>query len=367
MMLKKMELYFKAVIKGRKRGFCPWLIKNCLLPISWIYRLSAAWRNWLYDRKIVRCYVPPVPLVISIGNIVAGGTGKTPVTIMLARMFYEKYEIAILSRGYRSKAENLDAPVILCDGQGPIFPATYCGDEPYILAQRFPKARVIVGSNRKKSSFIASKAGVQILLLDDGLQHRRLARDFDVIVLDLNDPFGQNHFLPRGFLRENVLSLRRAHLIIFNHVESQEQFREVEKEVNKITSVPIIGTSYKISGISRLNGTEVPSLEGKTIGFFCSIAHPEYFKKLLENEGAWVAAEYILPDHDEISEIELTYFANQCGKKGCEMIVCTEKDKVKLKDEMIVDLPIVWVKIDLKIVEGQDKWQDFISTALLKI
>ncbi len=367
MMLKKMELYFKAVISGRKQGFCPWLIKNCLLPVSWVYRLSSNWRNWLYDQKIMRCYVPPVPLVISVGNIVAGGTGKTPVTIMLARIFYEKYEMAILSRGYRSKAENLDTPIVLCEGQGPLYPATYCGDEPYIFAQRFPKAHVIVGSNRKKASRMASKAGAQVLLLDDGLQHRRLARDFDVIVVDLNDPFGQNYFLPRGFLRENVQALKRAHLIIFNHAEDIDQFKKIEKEVKRISSAPIIGTNYKISNMSRLNGDEVFSLQGKTIGFFCSIAHPEYFKRLLENEGAWVSAEYCLPDHSEIREKDLASFASQCAKKGCELIVCTEKDRVKLKDEMVLDLPIVWIKIDLKIVEGQEEWQNFVNTVLLKI
>lgn len=366
MMLKKMELYFKAVITGRKQGFCPWLIRNGLLPISWVYRLSSVWRNWLYDQKIMRCYVPPVPLVISVGNIVAGGTGKTPVTIMLAQIFYEKYQMAILTRGYRSKAENLDLPVVLCDGHGPMFPATYCGDEPFIYAQRFPKAHVIVGSNRKKASCIASKAGVQVLLLDDGLQHRRLARDFDIIVIDLNDPFGQNYFLPRGFLREDMQALKRAHLIIFNHADDREQFKKIEKVVKKISSAPIIGTNYQVSSMSQLNGIEVSSLQGKTIGFFCSIAHPEYFKRLLENEGAWVAAEYCLPDHDEIKEKDLAYFATQCTKKGCELIVCTEKDRVKLKEEMILDLPIAWIKIDLKIIEGQEEWQKFVNTLLSK-
>jgi tetraacyldisaccharide 4'-kinase len=366
-MLKKTELYFKGVISGKRQGFCPWLIRNCLLPISWVYRLSSAWRNWLYDQNIMRCYVPPVSLVISIGNIVAGGTGKTPVTIMLAKIFYEKYEMAILSRGYRSKAENLDMPTVLCDGHGPMFPASYCGDEPYIYAQYFPKAHVIVGNNRKKASKMASKAGVQVLLLDDALQHRRLARDFDIIVVDLNDPFGQNHFLPRGFLREDVRALRRAHLIILNHATENDQFKKIEKEVKKISAAPIIGTRYQISQIIQLNGEEIPTLQGKTVGFFCSIAHPEYFKRLLENEGAWVAAEYCLADHDEIKEKALAHFATQCFKKGCEVIVCTEKDRVKLKGEMSLDLPIVCVRIELQIVEGQDEWQKFVNTLLSKV
>lgn len=367
MMLRKVELYFKGVISGKKHGFCPWLIRNCLLPISWVYQLTSTWRNWLYDQNMMRCYVPPVPLVISVGNIVAGGTGKTPLTIMLAEVFYEKYEMAILSRGYRSKAENLDHPVVLCDGHGPLFPSSYCGDEPFIFAQRFPKAYVIVGSNRKKSSKIASNAGMQVLLLDDALQHRRLARDFDIIIVDLNDPFGQNYFLPRGFLRESVQALKRAHLIVLNHASDGENYKKVEKEIRKLTSAPIIGTHYKVGHMSQLNGTEISSLEGKTIGFFCSIAHPEYFKRLLENQGAWIAAEYFLPDHDEIKERELANFVAQCVKKGCELILCTEKDRVKIKDDLSFELPIGWVKIDLNVIEGQEEWQKFIQTALSKI
>ena len=151
MIATRLELYFKDIVCGRKRGLLPFLIKALLLPISWIYGWVVQCRNRLYEKGWMRRYVPPVPLVISVGNIVAGGTGKTPVTLMLAGALYEKFTIAILSRGYRSKAEKLDLPVLLCEGEGPTYPASYCGDEPYLYAQRLPKAIVIVGGNRKKS------------------------------------------------------------------------------------------------------------------------------------------------------------------------------------------------------------------------
>lgn len=367
MILRKMELYFKSVIRGRKRGLIPWVIKGALLPASWVYRFAMASRNWLFDKGWMRCYVPPIPLVISVGNIVAGGTGKTPVTLMLAGAFYEKFSIAIISRGYRSKAENLDAPVVLCEGQGPLFPASYCGDEPYIYAMRYPKLHVIVGSNRKRASRLASKAGVEIVLLDDALQHRHLARDFDVIVIDLNDPFGQHHFLPRGFLREDVRALKRSHCVILNHVADNAEFKRIESEVKQYTSAPVVGACYRVSSIRDLKGIEQVSLQGHTVGMFCSIAHPEYFKRLLESEGAWIAAEYHLPDHDLIKEKDLAHFAQACVKKGCEYLVCTEKDRVKLNEELLLDLPIVWVQIDLKIVEGHEEWQKFLSSAASKL
>lgn len=367
MMLKRMECYFKAIISGKRRGLCPWLIKSFLLPLSWIYRLFSAIRNWFYDKGWMRCYVPPIPLVISVGNIVAGGTGKTPATLMLAAEFYEKFSLAILSRGYRSKAENLDAPVVLCEGIGPIFPASYCGDEPYMYAMRYPKSHVIVGSNRKKAARMAFKAGAQVILLDDALQHRRLARDFDVIVVDLNDPFGQNHFLPRGYLREEVHALKRAHCVLLNHVQDREQFKKVEGDLKKYTNAPVVGTCYHVSGVHQINGGSITSLQGKTVGMFCSIAHPDYFKRLLEREGAWVAAEYCLPDHGEIKEKELASFAQQCVRKGCEILVCTEKDRVKLKEQLNLELPVAWIQIDLKIVEGMNEWQKFLNDAIAKV
>lgn len=362
-----MELYVKAVISGKKKGLGAWLIKSIFLPISWVYRLISKCRNWFYDKGWMKCYIPPIPLVISVGNIVAGGTGKTPVTLLLASLFYEKYSLAILSRGYRSKAENAEIPVILCEGQGPIFPASHCGDEPHMYALTFPKALVIVGSNRKKASRIASEMGAQVIILDDAFQHRKLVRDFDIVVIDLNDPFGHHHFLPRGYLREEIHGLKRADFVILNHVDHLEQFKNVETIIQSYTSAPVIGTRYQMTSLRDLMGNDMISLKDRKVGMFCSIANPAYFKKMLEAEGAIVALEYCLPDHEEIKEKKITQFAQQCVKKGCEWLVCTEKDRVKLRDQLSVDLPIVCVQIEMKIVEGQEKWQKFLTQLTAKI
>ena len=228
--------------------------------------LASIFAIFLYEKGWMRRYVPPVPLVISVGNIVAGGTGKTPVTLLLAGAFYERFTVAILSRGYRSKAEKLDAPVLLCEGQGPTFPASYCGDEPYLFAQRLPKAIVIVGGDRKKASFLAAKAGAQAIFLDDGMQHRRLVRDFDVVVVDVGDPFGQGYFLPRGFLRDDICSLARANLIILNHINDSEQFTSVKMQLEPYSLAPIIGTKGFVVAIRDLKGQEVTMPEEKKCG-----------------------------------------------------------------------------------------------------
>jgi tetraacyldisaccharide 4'-kinase len=367
MMAKKLELYLKDIVRGNKRGLIAFLIKAILLPLSWLYGLSVNFRNRLYETGWMRRYVPPVPLVISVGNIVAGGTGKTPVTLLLAKAFYERFTVAILSRGYRSKAEKLETPILLCEGQGPTMLASYCGDEPYLFAQRLPKAIVIVGGNRKKASFLAAKAGAQAILLDDGMQHRRLARDFDVVVVDVGDPFGQGYYLPRGFLRDEIGSLVRANLIILNHISDDEQFTRVKLQLKPYSSAPVIGTKGYVIAIRNLKGQEIALIEEKIVGMFCAIAHPEYFRHTLEQEGFKVINEYILADHDYIPEKDLEQFAQASLKKGAKWIICTEKDRVKLQDQLDLALPILWVQLELRVVAGQEEWQNFLQQAEAKI
>jgi tetraacyldisaccharide 4'-kinase len=366
-MLKKAELYFRDLIRGKKKSWVAYPIKLLLLPLSWIYQLAVIVRNWAYDKGWMRRYIPPVSLVISIGNIVAGGTGKTPVTLLFAKAFYDRFCIAILSRGYRSKAENLESPLLLCDGQGPLYPASYCGDEPYIFAQRFPRALVIVGGNRQKASCLASKAGAQVILLDDGMQHRRLVRDFDVVVVDVGDPFGQGYFLPRGFLREDKTALARAHLIVINHIEDQDQFQSAKTEISPYTQAPMIGTNWQVEAICDLKDRVISSIKGEKVGMFCGIASPHYFRETLEKEGAIVVKEYYLADHEKPSAVQLKRFCQECQKMGATWLVCTEKDQVKLDPNLSLPLPIVWLKMEMHVVEGQEIWQEFLKIAEIKI
>jgi tetraacyldisaccharide 4'-kinase len=365
--VRKTELYFKSIIRGQRQGLVAHLVKMMLLPLSWIFGLIVIFRNWLYDTGWLRRYVPPVPLVISIGNIVAGGTGKTPVTLLLAKSFYERFPMAILSRGYRSKAEKLSDPIMLSEGYGPLYPASYCGDEPYIFAQRLPKSYVIVGGDRQKASYMAAKAGCQIILLDDAMQHRRLARDLDIVVIDISDTFGLGYFLPRGFLREDIRSLSRAHLIILNHIKDQTQFENVKSQLSPYTKAPVIGTKWHNLSIRDIKGQSLSSFQGKKVGLFCGIAHPEYFRKTVEQQGCEVVAEYHLADHDELSVKSLELFSQSSLKKGAEWLVCTEKDRVKLKDAVSYSLPVAWFQMDLDVVEGKEIWAKFIKEAEAKI
>lgn len=363
MLKKKFEVYLVDLIRGKKKGLLAFFFKIHLRILSWLYQCVVAARNWAFDKGWFRQYTAPVPVVISIGNIVAGGTGKTPVTLMIAKEFYHDFVIAILARGYRSQAEHLSLPIVLSSGQGPMHPAAYCGDEPYLLSQNLPKALVFVGKNRHHSSNMAARAGVQLILLDDGMQHRHLARDYEVIVLDAMDPFGQGYFLPRGFLRENISSLARADLIILNHVYEKERFAKIQKEVSKYSKAPMIGTQMEVVDVLDLNGYSVPPLQDKKVGLFCAIAHPEYFHRTVDKLGAEIVEKEMIADHLAFTHDELIDLCERAKSKGADWILCTEKDFVKLDKNVLKGLPIAWLKMRLAIVEGEHDWKAFTNKA----
>lgn len=361
-MFRNWQLYFSEVITGQRRGPGAALLRGALYLLSKGYQSLVGWRNWAFDRGYFRRYYPPVPLVISVGNIVAGGTGKTPVTLMIAQEFYPDTPIAILSRGYKSKAEKLSKPIVLCNGNGPLFPAEYSGDEPYLLAQHLPKAHIIVGRNRYEASNMASLAGAQVILLDDGMQHRRLERDLEVIVVNAQDAFGQGYFLPRGFLREQLSALSRADLIIVNRVSDQDHFADIQEKLLPYTKAPAVGTQVGVAEIWDSRG-KIPTLQDKVVGVFCGLANPMQFQQTVEAQGAQVIAHQFTPDHEVMHEEALEKFAKHCSQLGAELLVCTEKDYVKLSDDAKKSLPIAWVKMRLIIVSGESHWKNFIAKA----
>ncbi len=363
MSIKPWELYFLSVIKGKRRDPFSLMLRGILWLLSIPYQVAVSVRNFFFDKGWLRSYTPPVPLVISIGNITTGGTGKTPATLMIAEAFQKEAKLAILSRGYRSQAERLSVPLVLSKEHGEIHPASLCGDEPYLLANNLPGAYVVVGRNRFQSSKAAARLGAEVILLDDGMQHRGIARDFEVVVMDLIDPFGQGYFLPRGLLREGKGSLSRADLIILNHLKDKERFEQVKRQISCKTSAPVVGTRLEVVGCFDLQEGIVDLPKGSKVGIFCGIAHPEYFKNTIESMGFEIACEWYFPDHDALDLEKLTPFSEKCQNEGAVALLCTEKDRVKLTDARASALPVYWVKARLTVVEGIEHWEQFILRA----
>lgn len=360
------QTYFLDVISGREKSLLAMLLRLFLWIPSWIYRAVISARNWAYDNGYLHIHHAPVPLVISIGNIVMGGTGKTPTTLMLAQAFGSE-QIAILTRGYRSRAETLSTPVILSRGEGPLYNASYCGDEPYLLARRLPKVAVIVGKDRCAASKLAVNEGARLILLDDGMQHRRMARHLDVVVVDALNPFGHGHLIPRGLLREPVKALSRAHYIVLTHVKDQSHFDAVHQQLVHYTKASMIGTRLEVDKIMHSQQGQIADISKKRVGLFCGIAHPERFLRTVEALGAEVVSHRFFPDHCQFDQTTLERFADLCEEKGAEVLLCTEKDYVKLKGCLIHALPVIWLEMKTEVVAGQENWAALVNYAKSKL
>jgi tetraacyldisaccharide 4'-kinase len=232
-----------------------------------------------------------------------------------------------------------------------------------MLSQNLPKAFVFVGKDRHKSSMLAARAGAQLILLDDGMQHRSLARDFEIVVMDAGDPFGHGYFLPRGFLREGMKALSRADLVILNHVYDRERFLATRKKIARYTTAPVVATKIEVEEVLDLSGNTMPPLHGKRVGIFCGIANPDYFEKTVLSLGAYVVASYPIADHVDYNPEALASFAVACQEQGADYLICTEKDRVKLVDALDLAIPVAWIRMKLVFVEGKPLWDQFIGQA----
>jgi len=302
-------------------------------------------RNLAYDMGLVKSQKFPV-LVISIGNIVAGGTGKTPLMRLLAWQL-EGRSIAILSRGYKGKLEHGKLGVQISAGNGPLYGPELTGDEPFWLAQKLLGVPIWVGKNRRSSADSAIAKGAKILLLEDGMQHRQIARDLEIVVMDVKDPFGGGAFLPLGRLRDSPKRLEKADLIVLNHCGSLEEYEATVQKLRNYTSAKVVGMHL------------VPNpYPYQKIGLFCGIGSPKRFIETLN--GYQVVDQWLLGDHEPADPKKLELFAQKCAKNGAEALFCTEKDAVKLPISLKLSLPIVAVEVHLEPLFGKENWAQFI-------
>ncbi|HSX03855.1 MAG TPA: tetraacyldisaccharide 4'-kinase [Rhabdochlamydiaceae bacterium] len=328
------------------------LIKVLLQGMSQCYRAGVALRNFAYDQELFVATKVALP-VISVGNIVAGGTGKTPFVRLLAGELLKIGKVAILSRGYRSAIEK-SGKVARLDEQSS---AEAVGDEPVFLARKLKEAMVFSGKKRVQAVKEAAAQGAEIIVLDDGMQHRKLERDIEIAVMDGQDLFGKGFYLPRGFLRDSPKRLREADFIVVNSVKNEEQWNIIKAEIKKYSSAPLIGVE-----LQPMNHHEI---KGKRVGAFCGIAKPLKFMKTLKEAGADIVETMITLDHLSFPYQDLCLFSGKCKAAGAELLVCTEKDAVKLADHLDLSLPVVALKTELKIFSGEAYFIDLLQKVKL--
>lgn len=280
----------------------------------------------------------PVP-VISVGNLTAGGTGKTPLVIHLAR--------ALLDRGAR--------PAVLARGYG----AARDGepnDELLLAREEVPGLLLFPGRDRSARIAEAVGAGATLILLDDGFQHRRVARDFDLVLIDASDPWGPGGLLPRGLLREPRTALRRADLVLITRAEQvgADALAAIEAEVRAVGYAGPVGRIHvhprDLLPIDRPGYPEpVESLRGARVLAACAIGNPEAFRATLLGLGARVQELVTFPDHAPLGPAEVAAVEAQARRADADRIVVTAKDAVKLRPHLAGERPIRWLSLRIDV------------------
>ena len=294
-------------------------------------------------RGILKSYSVDVP-VVCIGNLTAGGTGKTPLVIWLCNYLTSKgIQCAILTRGYKTAAGQMtDEPALL---------AKACGDVPVIVnPDRLAGARKAIEYHQ-----------AQVLILDDGFQHRRLKRDMDIVAIDATCPFGYGRILPAGLLRESPKALKRAAVVVITRSNQAppQQVEAIEQQVAKIAPrLPIVKTVHRLKHALTVKNREIrlDELKSKSIYAFCGIGNPEAFFQSLEQSGLNLVGTKTFDDHHAYTRDNMRTLFELAGQSGAEIILCTHKDWVK--SALLApksNLGFGYLAMELDFVEGFDK------------
>lgn len=331
------------------------------------FGLVAGLRRLAYDRGWLATARAAAP-VISVGNLAVGGAGKTPVTLAIAARLAARGRVpAVLSRGYG--ATRGDARVV-SDGRAVRLSAAEGGDEPVLLARRLPGLRVLCGPRRADLAVRAvGELGADALLLDDGFQHRALARDLDVVVLDAANPVGNGRLLPAGPNREPLAALRRAGLVWLSRVDqaSPEALARWRALALEATGRPAVESRH--APLDLVDGTlarplGLEALRGRRVLLLSGLARPGAFRRTVEGLGAEVAAERRHPDHHRFTAAELAEAFAAAGAAGCGLVVTTEKDAVRLDPAAAADPRLAVVRIDAELTAGAAALDEALDAAL---
>jgi tetraacyldisaccharide 4'-kinase len=351
----------------REEASAPRALLAPLAMAERLFRAGAAARSALYDAGLWRAARAGAP-VVSIGNVAVGGAGKTPATLAVAeRLLARGRRVAILSRGYGARRKG---PRVVSDGARVLLGAEDAGDEPFLLARRLPPAAVLCGPRRAELARRAvEELRADALVLDDGFQHRPLARDVDVVVLDAANPAGNGHLLPRGPNREPWSALGRAQLAWLSRVDQAAPgaLADLRARVRAATGRAPVESRHAVTDV--LDGTLARSLgrgalAGERVLLLCALARPDGFRRTLAGLGATVAAERVFRDHHAFTEGEIEEALRAAAAAGCEVVATTEKDAVRLPPRLAADERLRVVRISAEIVAGADVLDTLLDQAL---
>jgi tetraacyldisaccharide 4'-kinase len=372
------EQYTIDVILGRREDAGAAIYGAFLHALSFLFSGLIQLRFWLYRERILHDQ-PLGCLVVVVGNLTVGGTGKTPVVEKFARALAERgRKVAILSRGYKSKRPPFwrrawnalthseePPPRVVSDGDQVLLDSEEAGDEPFMLARNLPGVVVLVDKNRVKAgSYAIRRFGCDTLVLDDGFQYLPLKGRLNLLLVDTTNPFGNGHLLPRGILREPVKHLRRASYVFLTKSTGRRD-QELEQLIQKHNpGVDIIECAHRPQHLQRVGSVERQSLgylKSRRVGAFSGIATPESFEHFLRELGANLIYTKRFLDHYRFTQEDLDLVFSQARLAGLDFIVTTEKDSVRLSGNLRYPLPLYYLRLEVEIIRGAPDFQEAVS------
>jgi len=377
--IEGLETFAIDVILGRRYGRRADLLRWLLGLLSVVYLGIVQSRLALYRHRVLRNHSPGC-LVISVGNLTVGGTGKTPVVEMLARALTEGgRKVAILTRGYKSvprpffvrlmekmtKNKSLFVPRVVSDGRSLLLDSRTAGDEPFMLANNLRGVVVLVDRDRVKSgTYAVREFGVDTLILDDGLQYVRMRHGLEVVLIDRQSPFGNEYLLPRGTLREPPRNLQRATHIFLTKCDGRDNSDLIARIRRYNRTADLIECAHRPKHLRNFVTGETKPLEflrGLRVGSLCGIAVPESFEEALRSLDAEIELSKSYADHHRYSAREIESFIRRCARREVDAIITTEKDAVRIPRILEPEVPIFYLRVQIEILAGQVAWERFVE------
>jgi tetraacyldisaccharide 4'-kinase len=322
------------------------------------YRGLLGTRDWLYARGLLKCRRLACP-VVSVGNLTVGGTGKTPAVELAVRTLMELgHRPAVVSRGYGRRTHGIQ---IVADAASIRLDAEEGGDEPFLLARRLPGVPVVVGSNRYDAGRHAiDRFGVTAIVLDDGFQHRTLAKDLEIVMARARAPWGNGRLLPGGPLREPLAALGRADLIVVTGARGADDVGEVIDAARAYAPhAPVVAARHvptECWEAGSMKDVPVETLLGKRLFVFAGIGTPAGFRRTLQETGVVESGFARFADHHWYTREEVRMLDGQAAASGADGLVTTEKDWVRLRRLPPVKRPLYVIGVRLTLLSGEAEW-----------
>ncbi|MGD0814545.1 MAG: tetraacyldisaccharide 4'-kinase [Verrucomicrobiota bacterium] len=382
--IEAIEAPFLETIFDRRRGLRADLVRSILFGLSKVYQLYLVIHRFAIRSRLIRDATLGIQ-VIAIGNLTLGGTGKTPVVEKFARELQKQGRtVAILSRGWRSKPqpfsrmllnkllfrEDSTPPRLVSDGKSLLLDSETAGDEPYMLASNLTDVIVLVDKNRVKSGrYAIENFGCDTLLLDDGFQYWKLAgRRQDVVLVDCQQPFGNEHLFPRGTLREPPSHLARASVIFIT--KSDGQTAELRRRIADYSPgtgiIECIHAPLYFEDVFTGERKGLDFLQGKRAAALSAIAQPESFEQSLVTLCRELVYSKRFADHHRFTQQEILNAINRSKKRQAHVIVTTQKDAVRFPKLDRRDLPIYFMRVEIKILSGAEDFDDCVRKICLR-